>query len=74
VVPGDERFEDLWSESVNCAILVRRLRMTHNILVNSVVFARGSLIYEVMGRAVDAEHKTFLERPSSDIKRKLFIS
>ena len=48
--------------------------MTHNILINSVVFARGRLIYEVMSRAVDAEHKTFLERPSGDIKRKLFIS
>ena len=48
--------------------------MTHNILIDSVQFARGSLISEVMSRAVDAEHKTFLERPSSDIKCKLFIS
>ena len=38
------------------------------------MFARGSLVCEVMSRAVDAEHKAFLERPSSDIKRKLFIS
>lgn len=38
------------------------------------MLARGSLIYEVMSRVVDAEHKTFLERPSSDIKCKLFIS
>jgi hypothetical protein len=48
--------------------------MTHNILVDSIMFARGGLIYEVMSRAVDAEHKTFLERPRSDIKRELFIS
>ena len=55
-------------------ISVHRLRMTYDILVDSVVFAWGSLIYEVVRRAVDAKHKTFLERPSSDIKRKLFIS
>ena len=38
------------------------------------MFARGSLIYEVMSRAVDAEHKALLERPSRDIERKLFVS
>ena len=73
MVPRDVRIEDLCSESENY-YLVHQVRMTHNILINSVVFARGRLIYEVMSRAVDAEHKTFLERPSGDIKRKLFIS
>lgn len=48
--------------------------MTHDILVDSIMFARGSLICEVMSRAVDAEYKAFLERPSSEIKRKSFIS
>src|SRR6266403_896381 len=48
--------------------------MTHNILVDSIVFARHGLIYEVMSRVVDTKHKIFLERPSGDIERKLFIS
>ena len=60
--------------SQEIAILVHRLRITHNILVDSIMFARRSLIHEVMSRAVDAEHKTFLERPGGNIKRKLFIS
>jgi len=73
VVPGDARLEGLWS-SQEITDLVHRQRITYNILVDSIMFPGGSLIYEVMSRAVDAEHKTFLERPSSDIKRKLLIS
>jgi hypothetical protein len=30
------------------------------------MFARGILTYEVMSRAVNAEHKTFLDRPSKN--------
>jgi hypothetical protein len=47
--------------------------MTHNVVIDGIVFAWGRLVSEVMSCAVDAEHKVFLERPSGDITHELFI-
>jgi hypothetical protein len=43
VVLGDARLEDLWS-SQEITVQVHRQKMTYNILVDSIMFARGSLI------------------------------
>ena len=48
--------------------------MTYNIVVDGIFIAWGRLIFEMVGCAVNAEHEIFLERPSGNIARKLFIS
>jgi hypothetical protein len=46
---------------------------THDIVVDGILFARDRLVSEVVSCAVDAKHQIFLERPSGDVARKLFI-
>lgn len=62
------------SQKINTSLVHQKGETTHNIFVDSIMFAWHGLISEVMSYAINAEHKIFLERPSSDVTRKLFIS
>ena len=47
--------------------------MTYNIVVDGIFIAWGCLISEMVRCAVNAEHEVFLERPSGNVARKLFV-
>lgn len=47
--------------------------MTYNIVVDGILFPWGRLISEMVRCAVNAEHEIFLERPSGNVARKLFV-
>src|SRR6266850_1158343 len=55
------------------SLSAREWETTHDIVVDGIFIARDRLVSEVVGRAVNAKHEIFLERPSGDVARKLFI-
>src|SRR6267142_5796704 len=55
------------------SLSTREWETTHDIVVDGIFIARDRLVSEVVGRAVNAKHEIFLERPSGDVARKLFI-
>jgi hypothetical protein len=76
VVPGDMRLRPVergWLRKQNDTPRFHQQEKTHDIVVDGTLFAWDHLVSEVVSRAVDAEHQIFLERPSGDVARRLFI-